>query len=121
MIGKKVIPILCIFDEAKAREFYIDWLGFSVDWENRLSVNEPLYMQVSNAGMVFHLTAHHGDTTPGKRVYLEVEGLYATHEKLIKKNYAYNKPGLETSFYEIWCMEVSDPFGNRLTFNERKQ
>lgn len=100
MTGKKVIPILCIFDEAKAREFYIDWLGFSVDWENRLSVNAPLYMQVSNAGIVFHLTAHDGDTTPGTRVYPEVEGLRAYHEKLIKKNYAYNKPGLEVSFYE---------------------
>jgi hypothetical protein len=26
------IPILRSFDEGKAREFYIDWLGFKVDW-----------------------------------------------------------------------------------------
>ena len=26
------IPILRSFDEAKAREFYVDWLGFAVDW-----------------------------------------------------------------------------------------
>jgi catechol 2,3-dioxygenase-like lactoylglutathione lyase family enzyme len=29
------IPILRIFDEAKARAFYVDWLGFKVDWEHR--------------------------------------------------------------------------------------
>jgi hypothetical protein len=37
---------------------------------------------------------------------------------LTDKKYKYNKPGLEESFYGTWCMEVNDPFGNRLTFNE---
>lgn len=120
MKGKKVIPILRIFDERKAREFYIDWLGFSVDWEHRFNEEAPLYMQVSKAGIVFHLTAHHGDTTPGTRVYLEVEELKAYHKELTEKKYPYNKPGLEESFYGTWCMEVNDPFGNRLTFNEEK-
>lgn len=41
-MSHKVIPILRIFDEAKAREFYIDWLGFSVDWEHRFNSNTPL-------------------------------------------------------------------------------
>ncbi|MBL8592018.1 MAG: hypothetical protein JNK01_04985 [Devosia sp.] len=27
----QTVPILRSFDEAKAREFYIDWLGFTVD------------------------------------------------------------------------------------------
>jgi catechol 2,3-dioxygenase-like lactoylglutathione lyase family enzyme len=31
----KTTPILRIFDEAKAREFYVDFLGFKVDWEHR--------------------------------------------------------------------------------------
>jgi catechol 2,3-dioxygenase-like lactoylglutathione lyase family enzyme len=29
----KTTPILRIFDEAKAREFYVDFLGFRVDWD----------------------------------------------------------------------------------------
>ena len=32
---KRTIPLIRIFDEAKARAFYVDWLGFSVDWEHR--------------------------------------------------------------------------------------
>jgi hypothetical protein len=31
----KAIPILRIFDETKAREFYLDFLGFSVEFEHR--------------------------------------------------------------------------------------
>lgn len=31
----KTIPILRMFDEAKAREFYLDFLGFSVEFEHR--------------------------------------------------------------------------------------
>jgi hypothetical protein len=31
----KVTPILRSFDDAKARELYIDFLGFKVDWDHR--------------------------------------------------------------------------------------
>jgi len=27
-------PILRMFDEARAREFYVEFLGFTVDWEH---------------------------------------------------------------------------------------
>ena len=37
-------PILRIFDEARAREFYVDFLGFSVDWEHRFDSTLPLYL-----------------------------------------------------------------------------
>jgi hypothetical protein len=30
-----ITPILRILDEAKAKEFYVDFLGFKVDWEHR--------------------------------------------------------------------------------------
>ena len=37
------IPILRMFDEAKAREFYLDFLGFSVEFEHRFEADLPLY------------------------------------------------------------------------------
>ncbi len=55
----KTTPILRIFDEAKAREFYLDFLGFSLDWEHRFEADFPLYMQVSRGECVLHLTEHH--------------------------------------------------------------
>jgi hypothetical protein len=43
----KTTPILRIFDERKAKEFYLDFLGFTLDWEHRFESDLPLYMQVS--------------------------------------------------------------------------
>ena len=38
----KTKPILRIFDEEKAKEFYINFLGFRVDWEHRFEEGLPL-------------------------------------------------------------------------------
>ena len=115
----KTIPMLRIFDKAKAIEFYVNWLGFSVDWEHTFTESRPpVYMQVSRSGIVIHLTEHHGDCTPGGKVYIECKGLRDYHRKLIDKKYPYNAPGLETAPWKSLCMEVVDPFGNKLLFSE---
>ena len=61
----RVVPVFRIFSLDKAREFYLDFLGFKVDWEHRFAPDLPVYMQVSRAGLAFHLSEHHGDGTPG--------------------------------------------------------
>jgi hypothetical protein len=46
-------------------------------------------------------------------------GIDALAEELRAKNYAYNKPGVETDRdLGAKCMEVNDPFGNRIRFWE---
>lgn len=110
------IPILRIFDEAKAREFYVDFLGFRVDWEHRFSPELPLYMQVSRDGCVLHLSGHHGDCTPGSALRIEAGDLDALQKELIGKRYANARPSIQA---QPWGrdMDVRDPFGNRLTFS----
>lgn len=115
----QVIPILRIFDEAKALEFYVGWLGFTVDWTHRFDDNAPLYMQVSLNGIVLHLSEHHGDSTPGGKVFIECDGVRAFQKMLIDKNYKYNRPGLEHEPWNAISVTVIDPFMNRLVFNER--
>jgi len=44
---ERVIPVFRIFSVEKAREFYLDFLGFKVDWEARFGPDLPLYMQVT--------------------------------------------------------------------------
>ncbi|TIS73102.1 MAG: VOC family protein, partial [Mesorhizobium sp.] len=39
-----VTPILRMFDTVKAREFYLNFLGFEVRFEHRFDDNAPLYM-----------------------------------------------------------------------------
>ena len=113
------IPIFRIFDYDKALGFYIDWLGFKIDWEDKPD-NAPIYMQISLGDIVLHLTEHHGDCTPGARVYIDgFEGLREYHRQILDKDYRFNRPGLEAPPWnpDSLCMDVIDPFGNRLSFN----
>ncbi|MBV8628687.1 MAG: hypothetical protein JO371_12605 [Paraburkholderia sp.] len=36
------IPIIRIFSEAKARDVYVDFLGFSIEWQHRYGDDFPL-------------------------------------------------------------------------------
>ena len=60
-----IVPLLRMFDIPATRAFYIDYLGFSVDFEHRFEPELPLYMQVSRGACRLHLTQHHGDCCPG--------------------------------------------------------
>ena len=114
----KAIPIFRIFDEKLAEVFYVDWLGFKVDWRHRSSDNAPLYMQVSRSEIVLHLSGHHGDCTPGSKALIRFAGdLRQYHKELIEKDYKHNKPGLEMAPWNSLTMEVIDPFGNKLLFS----
>jgi len=112
------IPIFRIFDMAKAREFYVDFLGFRVDWEHRFDETAPLYMQVSRDGLLLHLSEHHGDACPGSTAVVQTTGLEAYHREITAKGYRFMRPGIEVAPWNARVMEVIDPFGNRLRFNE---
>jgi catechol 2,3-dioxygenase-like lactoylglutathione lyase family enzyme len=114
----RTVPVLRSFDEAKAREFYVGFLGFTVDWEHRFEPGTPLYMQVSRAGIVFHISEHHGDGSPGAHVRVIVKGVRELHAELIAKRYKNNRPGLENPPWGGTEMTVIDPVNNRITFAE---
>lgn len=120
MTNTKVIPMLRIFDYAKAIEFYVDWLGFTIEWEHEFEPGTPKYLEVKKDDIVFHLTEHHGDGTPGSHVFIWCEGVKAYHKELTEKAYKYNKPGLHDTFYSAWSFVVNDPFNNKISFNEKK-
>ncbi|QTF94100.1 glyoxalase superfamily protein [Halomonas sp. BM-2019] len=112
----RTTPILRIFDETKAKEFYVDFLGFEIDWEHRFEPDLPLYLQVSRAGCLLHLSEHHGDCSPGAAVRIEASDLEAFHAELTSKHYRYARPGIDDTPWGTRDMSVTDPFGNRLTF-----
>lgn len=112
-----VVPLLRIFDEQKAREFYLDFLGFKVDFEHRFGSNFPLYLGVSHSNCRLHLTEHFGDATPGSHVRIEVDDVAAFAAALAARNYRYAKPGKPQP--QPWGsveITITDPFANRLTF-----
>ena len=114
----RAIPILRIFDEAKARVFYTDYLRFDVDWEHRFEPELPLDLQINRSGLVLQLSEHHGDGTPGSVIFCEMTGIEAFHAELTAKRYRYYRPGLsrESDALEF---SVEDGFGNGLRFCER--
>lgn len=116
----KTVPILRSFDEVRAREFYMDYLGFTVDWEHRFAPGLPLYMQISRAGLVLHVSEHHGDGTPGSVVFVEMAGLRDFHAEVRERPYRFLRPDIVEAPWDAWCMEVIDPFGNRIRFSEPK-
>ena len=113
VLFEQAIPILRIFDEAKAREFYCDFLGFAVTMEHRHESYLPLYMGIERAGLKLHLSEHHGDASPGATAFVWMTGIRIFHADLLSKKYGYGRPGINS---QPWGdqMEVHDPFGNRV-------
>ncbi|EDM46967.1 glyoxalase superfamily protein [Marinobacter algicola] len=115
----QTIPIIRIFDEAKAREFYLEFLGMSVDWEHRFEEGFPLYMQVSRGDLVLHLSEHSGDCTPGSKTFVNTDDLEALFDEVTSRGYRYSRPEITTASWGDRIFEVVDPFSNRILFNER--
>lgn len=107
------IPILRIYDIAKAKEFYVDFLGFKVDWEHRFDDDAPLYMQVSRSGVRLHLSEHYGDGTPGSAVYIRGMSIAALSAELAAKQARFARPCPTDKEPTI-----TDPFGNMLRFDD---
>jgi uncharacterized glyoxalase superfamily protein PhnB len=115
---KPAVPILRMFSVEKAREFYLDFLGFELSWEHRFEDDLPLYMQVERGGTVLHLSEHHEDGSPGAIAFVPMRGLDAFQRELAAKDYTFFKPAIEDVPWGARWMVVTDPFGNRLRFNE---
>ena len=109
-------PILRSFDESKAKEFYIGFLEFNLDWEHRFEDNLPLYIQISKGDCVLHISEHHGDCSPGAALRIETDNIEKYHEHLISKQYKYARPDIQEMPWGSKDMSIRDPFGNKLTF-----
>ena len=112
----KTTPVLRIFDEAKARAFYLDFLGFHLDWQHRCTNDLPLYMQVSRGECVLHLSQDQGDGTPGAALRIETDELEAFQQQLLATHYPFSDPRIQAMPWGSQDMTVLDPFGNRLVF-----
>ncbi|MES2869614.1 MAG: glyoxalase superfamily protein [Pseudomonadota bacterium] len=114
---ERPIPILRMFDEAKAREFYLGFLGFHVEFEHRFEADLPLYLGISRNGLQIHLSEHHGDASPGSTVFVPMHNIELLRDELLAKHYGYARPDI---VQQGWgkVLEVHDPFGNRIRFCE---
>ena len=114
----RVTPILRIFDITKAREFYIDYLGFTIDFEHRFFEGAPLFMRISRSEVSLYLSEHHGDGSPGTHVAIDTSDVAGLHAELAAKNYPYMRPEIQDQEWGTREFTVYDPFSNHLVFRE---
>jgi len=113
----KGIPTFRINDYKVAISFYIDFLGFKIDWEHRFSENEPIYMQISKNGLILHLSENQRFKT-GAIVFVETVGLEELRKTILKSKYDEIIPEILSTDWGTKQLEIEDPFGNLLRFNE---
>ena len=110
------VPILRVLDMAVALPFYLDYLGFTLDWEHRFEPRLPVYAQVSRSETVLHLSEHHGDDSPNGVVWIPVRDVAALQRELLAKDDTQLRPGIQAGAPGGPTMQVIDPYGNVLRF-----
>ena len=110
-------PILRSFDEARARAFYLDFLGFEQMFEHRFEPGLPLYMGVKLGECALHLSEQYGDGSPGAAVRIPVDDVVAYAKPLRAKAFGNARPGEPNETpWGTREITIADPAGNRLTF-----
>ena len=110
-----VIPQLRITSADRSLAFYVDGLGFSVDWKHQFERGFPIFMQLTRQGQTIFLTEHTGDCQVGGAVYFKVPNV----EEFATSIMARGVNGFEGPTITPWGtkeMLLTDPDGNRLRF-----
>ena len=108
-----VVPTLRISDYERSRRFYVDGMGFQVDWEWRHQPGLPVFLQLSRAGMRLYLSQHEGDCPPGGLVHIYVTDVDAWQRELLTRGILAEHAPVD----QPWGnreMRVLDPDGNKL-------
>lgn len=112
------MPILRVSDSDRVRHFYVDWLGFTIDFEHRFDPMMPLFTGVSRDETALGLGEHHCDGTPGSVVWIPARGLNAYREALLANPIEQLRPAIDPDAPAGPTMTITDPFGNELRFCE---
>ncbi|WP_405766599.1 glyoxalase superfamily protein [Streptomyces sp. NBC_01538] len=107
------VPVLRVMSVAQALPFYLDFLGFALDWEHRFEPGMPLYVQVSRSAAVLHLSEHHGDGAPNSVVWIPVRDVSALTRNCSPDRTRQHVP---ESIRTPRALQVIDPYGNILRF-----
>lgn len=112
----EMVPVLGITSYDEAIAHYVDWLGFTLDWEWRAAPGEPVIMSISRGDFSFMLNES-GSPPPGSWVAVKVDDLEALADEWNRRregsaNVVIGPP------YDIPSIGVRDPFGNFLDFQQ---
>jgi catechol 2,3-dioxygenase-like lactoylglutathione lyase family enzyme len=110
---QQVMPTLRITNYQTSKAFYVDGLGFQIDWEHRFRPDFPVFMEVSREGRAFFLSEHVGDCPVGGLVHLYVPDVDAWHREFQQKGISIEEPPNE-NLPGLRSMMVLDSDENKL-------
>ena len=112
---QRVVPAIPVTDLERARAFYVEGLGFEVDWEWCDTPGEPAFLQLSRAGLSIYLSARPDRGPAGGLTYLYVSDVDAWCTEFCGRGLgSEGTPQDHPWGNREWV--VSDPDGNRLCF-----
>jgi catechol 2,3-dioxygenase-like lactoylglutathione lyase family enzyme len=113
-----VIPQLRITSARASLPFYVQGLGFAVDWQHQFEPGFPLFLQLTRAGQTIFLTEHTGDCQVGGAVYFIVPDVDGCYRDFTARGLVLKAPPANTPWGSRE-MVIADPDGNRLRFATR--
>jgi catechol 2,3-dioxygenase-like lactoylglutathione lyase family enzyme len=114
-MSQLVTPQLRATSWERTRAFYVDGLGFQVDWQHQFEPGFPVFAQVSLDGRALFLTEHKGDCQVGGAAYIIVDDVDALYRTIRARGVYIDNPPQDAP----WGgreMSLTDPDGNRLRF-----
>ena len=113
------VPVLRVTKVSGAYPFYLDYLGFALEWEHRFAADMPVYASLRLDDCLVHRSEHYGDGTPGGVCWIPVRDVGALRERLLNGTNRSSRPGVDEDAPGGPTLEVTDPFGNVLRFCQR--
>lgn len=110
---------LRITDYERSRAYYVDTLGFAIDWKHRFEPHYPVFMSLMRDGMQIYLTQHAGDCQVGGLVHFVIADVDGWHAEFRSRGARVAEgPNSDAGFRN---MTILDPDGNQLRFMEPSQ
>ena len=114
MPEQRVVPALRITNYERSKAFYVERLGFGVEWEHRFEPHFPVFVSAVRDGMKLFLSEHAGDCQVGGLVYFLIPDVDAWHREFTDKGVVASDPPNDDLGFRN--MTVTDPDGNQLRF-----
>ncbi len=115
ILNQTVIPQLRIISAPISLPFYVEGLGFSVDWKHQFEPGFPLFIQLTRKDQVIFLTEHTGDCQVGGAVYFIVPDVDNCYSEFTNRGITTIEAPHDTP-WRTREMVVTDLDGNRLRF-----
>ncbi len=112
----RITPVFGIGSSAEANSWYVEWLGFNLDWEWREAPGRPAIMAISmdEIGMMLY---EFPDRPSASWLNLYIEDLSD-----LAASWDAKRPGQANIIvelpYDIPTINLVDPWGNKLDFSE---